>query len=207
MMRKKGSPPGEGEAAAVATVQGDHETAARYLRVMCDKLEARGQRGYLGTFAPMLGHSLCMLGRYEEAEPLARLGRELSDAGDVLAKMAWRQTLALVEAHRGACEEAERLAREAVAIGQQTDSPDVQADALCDLAAVLRAAGKNAEAAHVLRSALDRYERKKNLAMARQVRTLLRGYRGAGVRPPSAVDPSTVGSHASRRDAVAGTRR
>ena len=29
------------------------------------------------TYAPQLGRSLCVLGRYDEAEPLARLGREL----------------------------------------------------------------------------------------------------------------------------------
>ena len=91
-----------------------------------------------------------------------------------VTQMLWRQVQALVDAHRGEHDEAEALAREAVAIGEQTDSLNDQADAICDLAEVLRAAGKNAEAAEALAQALDRYERKKNLPMARQVRALLR---------------------------------
>jgi DNA-binding SARP family transcriptional activator len=174
LIYESGGTTGEGMAAAVATLQGDHETAARYLGALCDKLEARGQRGYLSSFAPELGRTLCALGRYDEAESRARLGRELADARDVWTQMVCRQVQALVDAHRGAYEEAERLAREAVAIGEQIDSPDLQADALCDLAEVLRAAGKDPEAADVLVQALARYERKRNLAMARRVRDLLR---------------------------------
>jgi hypothetical protein len=62
---------------------------------------------------------------------------------------------------------------EAVAISERTDSPNHQADALCDLAEVLRAADKHAEAGDALVQALDRYERKRNLPMARRVRALL----------------------------------
>ena len=49
------------------------------------------------------------------------------------------------------------------------------------LAEVLRAGGKNGEAAGVLAEALDRYERKKNLTMARRVSALLEGDRAAVV--------------------------
>jgi hypothetical protein len=77
--------------------------------------------------------------------------------------------------------EAETLAREAVAMGEQTDLARCQAEALCDLAEVLRAAGKTSAAAGAFDEALDRYERKKNLAMARQVRALLRTFDAAAV--------------------------
>ena len=168
-------------AATIATLEGDHATSAGHLRAACDQLEARGQRGYLSTFAPELGRSLCALGRYEEAEPLAQLGRELGVQADVLTQMNWRRAQALVDAHRGGYEEAERLAREAVAIGEQTDALCEQADALCDLAEVLRAAGTDGEAAGALAQALDRYERKQNLPMARRIRALLdRETAGAG---------------------------
>jgi class 3 adenylate cyclase len=180
-MREIGRGPGEAMAAAIATLEGDHETAARYLRAVCNEFEGRGERAYLSSFAPLLGRSLCALGRYGEAEPLARLGRELGDERDLLTQMAWRQVQALVHAHRGECAEAEALAREAVAMGEQTDSLDVQAEALCDLAEVLRAAGKSSEAAGAFDEALDRYERKKNLAMARQVRARLRTFDAAAV--------------------------
>ena len=117
LIREIGGGPGEGMAAAIATLEGDHETAARYLRAMCNVLEERGERAYLSSFAPLLGRSLCALGRYGEAEPLARLGRELGDERDVVTQMIWRQVQALVDAHRGEYDEAEPLAREAVAIG------------------------------------------------------------------------------------------
>ena len=67
----------------IAATAGDHENAAAHLRRFCDLLEARGQRGFLSTFAPLLGRSLCALGRHDEAEPLAQLGRELGDEQDV----------------------------------------------------------------------------------------------------------------------------
>jgi ATP/maltotriose-dependent transcriptional regulator MalT len=120
-----------------------------------------------------------VLGRYDEAEPLARLGRELGAPDDAGAQMVWRQVQALVNAHHGEYAEAEALAREAVAIAEQTDALNLQADALCDLAEVLCAAGQTREAAGAFAEALDRYERKKNLAMARQVRARLRTFDGA----------------------------
>ena len=82
----------------------------------------------------------------------------------------WRQVLARVHAHRGELAEAERLAREAVAASEQTDSLDDQCLALWDLAEVLAAAGRLDEAAAALEQALDRCRRKKNLALAAQVR-------------------------------------
>ena len=52
--------------------RGDHEAAAVYLRRFCDFAEAGGAVGFLQTYAPLLGRSLCALGRHDEAEPLAR---------------------------------------------------------------------------------------------------------------------------------------
>ncbi|MGZ4386094.1 MAG: AAA family ATPase, partial [Gaiellaceae bacterium] len=51
----------------IAALTGDHATAVRYLRRGCDRLEKMGSRAYLSTSAPLLGHSLCALGRYDEA--------------------------------------------------------------------------------------------------------------------------------------------
>ena len=116
---------------------------------------------------------LCALGRFDEAEPLAQLGRELGDASDVWAQAIWRQVQARVDAHRGQHVEAERLAREAVAIIGPTDCLNFQGEAFYDLAEVLVAAGRPGEAAAALEEALERYERKKNLAMVAQVKPKL----------------------------------
>lgn len=155
--------------ATIAALAGDNEAAASYLRRLCDVLQERGQRGYLASFAPSLGRSLAALGRYDEAEPLARLGRNLAGKQDVEAQALWRQVQALVQAERGEHAEAAALAREAVAITAQSDSLNWQGDALCDLSVVLAAAGETEEAVTVLEQAQDRYERKKNSAMVAQV--------------------------------------
>jgi tetratricopeptide (TPR) repeat protein len=159
--------------AEIATLAGDHEAAATYSRTYYEWVEEHHFTGILSTWAPTLGRSLCALRRYEEAEPLAQQGRALGDAQDVATQALWRQVQALVHARRGQHAESERLAREAVAIVEQTDGLNMQGDALCDLAEVLAAAGRADEAAAALAQASERYERKHNLAMTRQVRERL----------------------------------
>jgi tetratricopeptide (TPR) repeat protein len=173
--RELGAPSSGGEdtLALISTLAGDHETAAQHLRRLCDEHKEHGNRGFLSTYAPMLGRELCALGQYDEAERLARLSRELAAADDASAQMLWRQVQALVHAHRGDHAEAERRAREAVAIGERTDALNWQGDALCDLAQVLEAAGRTSEPAETLEKALDRYQRKQNLAMVAQIQPRL----------------------------------
>jgi class 3 adenylate cyclase len=157
----------------IARLEGDEERALHYFRVFCQSLEEHGQTGALSTFAPELGRSLCSLGRYEEAEPLAQLGRELANEQDISSQALWRQTQALVHAARGEHAEAQRLAREAVEIIGRTDALTQQGDAFNNLATVLAAAGRADEAKEALKQGLDRYERKKNLVMAERVRQKL----------------------------------
>jgi hypothetical protein len=66
---------------------------------------------------------------------------------------------------------------EAVAIVERTDALNFQGYALTDLAEVLRAAGRSREAAAALEQALERYERKQNLAMVTQLRPKLASLR------------------------------
>ena len=56
--------------ADLATYEGDHETAERHLRIVYARMEAIGRQGYVATYAPFLGRTLCVLGRYQEAGPL-----------------------------------------------------------------------------------------------------------------------------------------
>jgi DNA-binding SARP family transcriptional activator len=159
--------------ANIAWLADEHEAAIDYMHTHCEMCEKHGQRAFLATFAPELARWLCALGRYSEAEPLARLGRELGAERDVLTQIRWRQAQALVEASRNNHGEAERLATEAVVLSEQTDVLTVQGDACCDLAHVLESAGRVAEAATALRHALERYERKESVAMAAAVRSRL----------------------------------
>jgi class 3 adenylate cyclase/tetratricopeptide (TPR) repeat protein len=165
--------------AEIAALKGDHEAAVDYLVPFCDLLEEHDQRFYLSSVAPMLGHELCALGRHDDAERYARLGQELDVPQNVLGQATWRQVQALVDASRGNLAKAEALAHEAVQLIDSTDGLNYQGDALCDLAEVLVAAGRTDEAAAALEQALERYERKKNLAMVAQVRPKLEALRDA----------------------------
>jgi tetratricopeptide (TPR) repeat protein len=173
---------GDADLGEIAALAGDHATAAAHLRRECDRYQRGGDRAHLSTYAPLLGRSLCALGRHDEAEPLAQLGRELGGEQGIVTQMLWRQVQARVHAHRGEHAEAERLAREVEAIAERTDDLNRQGDALCDLAEVLAAAGRIDKAAETLEQALERYERKQNLAMAAQVRDRLAKLQDAAPR-------------------------
>jgi class 3 adenylate cyclase/tetratricopeptide (TPR) repeat protein len=157
----------------ISALEGDHEAAAEWFGRACRAFEARGRRALLSSYAPKRGRSLCELGRYDEADALAELGRELGDERDYVTQMYWRQVKALVYAHRGEHGEAERLARESVEVTEATDGLNDQADAYYYLGRVLSEAGRSDEARDALGQALDRYERKKNLAMVAQVKPKL----------------------------------
>jgi tetratricopeptide (TPR) repeat protein len=167
--------------AEVAALAGDHQRASHHLERLCEFLEGESRQAELSTFASRLGVELCALGRMEDAEGLGRKGRELGDEHDAYTQALWRQVLARVAAHRGDHAEAERLAREALARIHTTDSPQFQADAYCDLAQVLEAAGRRNEAIAAWQAALDRYERKQIIPLARNVRERL-----AAIQPTQA---------------------
>jgi hypothetical protein len=164
---------GENYLADVASLTGDEDAASCYLRVYCDRLEAQHRLNNLSTYAPLLARSLCALGRYDEAEPLAERGRALGHEEDLMTQMLWRAVQARVLARRGLHVEAGALAREAVAIVERTNGLNGQGNAWCDLAEVLAASGQGDEAAAALEQAHDRYERKRNHAMARRMRERL----------------------------------
>jgi class 3 adenylate cyclase/tetratricopeptide (TPR) repeat protein len=168
-----GDPGGDYFLAEIATLAGDHASAEAYLRGVCSALERQGNQALLSTAAPVHGRALCAIGRYDEAELLAKRGRELGGKDDFATQMLWRQVQARVLSSRGEHARAERLAREAVEIAEQTDALNDRGGALSDLAEVLGAAGRMDEAAAALEQALDCYERKKNLVMADRIRTKL----------------------------------
>jgi class 3 adenylate cyclase/tetratricopeptide (TPR) repeat protein len=164
---------GEHWVAEIAILAADHEAAAEHLGNWCELLEAQGRRNNLSTYLPGLARELYALGRIDEAEAHAEQARELAGAQDIAPQVAWRQAQALVHAHRGRQVEAEALAREAVAIAEQTDALNWQGEAWHDLGRVLAVGGRRNEAAEAFAQAIDRFERKKNLAMVAQLRPQL----------------------------------
>jgi tetratricopeptide (TPR) repeat protein len=98
---------------------------------------------------------------------------ELGDSEDIITQTLARQALAKVLARRRQHAEGERLARQAIALADATDSLLVQGDARQDLAEVLELAGRREDATAALREALERYERKGALVQVERVREQL----------------------------------
>ncbi len=152
---------------------GDPAAAADSGREAMRLWDEFGERGYASGTAGGLAQALYELDRLDEAETWAGRAAELGATDDKATQQLWRQVKAKVLARRGEQAEAERLAREAVAIGEETDQLDAVADAYGDLGEVLLLAGRADEAAAAFGEALARYERKENLVMAERTRARL----------------------------------
>lgn len=125
----------------VEMLAGDIEAAERQLRHSYDLLVEMGEKYLLSTVSGLLGQTMYALGRIDEVEELGRLAQELATDDDVDTQALWRCVQAKVLARKGALEEAETLAREAVEILGQTDAVLFQVGALLDLAEIQRLAG------------------------------------------------------------------
>src|SRR3989442_13300161 len=132
----------------------DFVAAERELRRDFDALNEMGEKYFLASVAPLLAQAVYLQGRHEEAEELSRVGQGVASEDDIEAQTLWRRARATVLTQSGQFDEAERLAREAIALIVDTDGLDLQANTLMDLAEVLRLAGRPDEAVPLLREAL-----------------------------------------------------
>ena len=161
----------------VELLAGDPAAAAELGEEGCKLLDELGERSYLSTAAGKLAQALYALDRLEEADAWAGRAAELGASDDAITQMLWRQVRAKVFGRRGENAEAERLAREAVALCEETEMLDAQGDAYSDLAEVLLLIERPEEAAEALERALARYERKGNIVMAGRTRDRLEALR------------------------------
>jgi len=152
---------------------GDPAAAAELGAEGCRLLDELGEKGSQSTAAGKLAQALYALDRLDEADAWAGRAAKLGASDDALTQMLWRQVRAKVLARRGEHAEAERLAREAVAIGEETDMLDAQGDASADLAEVLSLADRPKEAAEALEQALVRYKSKGNLVSTQRAQMRL----------------------------------
>jgi predicted ATPase len=167
----------------VELLAGDAAAAEAELRKDFKALEQMGERNYIATTAGFLAEALYAQGQYKEATSAARTSSEISAADDVAAQFHWRAVTAKLLARAGRLEEAERMAREALAIIRRSEEPDSQASALLDLGEVLRLAGKDADAREAIEEAVELFEQKGNLVLAAKARTLLEAETEASSRP------------------------
>ena len=163
----------EGFALEIEFLAGYLDAAVTAGETGCRLHEELGHYSELSTIAASLARTYCDAGRLDDAERWARRAAELGSSDDASTQMLWRDTQALVEAHRGRHAAAERLAQEAVRIGEQTEALHAQAETYADLGEVLALAGRREEAASAVTQALARYEAKESLVRAGWMRDRL----------------------------------
>ncbi len=128
---------------------------------------AHGGEGLLSTLAAWLADALYA----RRARRGGRCAHQASEAAaapdDVGSQVGWRSVRAKLLARRRAGMEAERLAREAVALAERTDMLDLRGDALWALAEVL---DDSVERASALEQAAVAFEQKGNEVSAARAR-------------------------------------
>ena len=98
-------------------------------------LDEMGKRS--GQSVALLAEALYADGRLDEAQAWASRADELGASDDPVTQLRSRAVRARVLARSGEHAEAERLAREAVALSDETDQLDTQGDAYAALGEVL----------------------------------------------------------------------
>ncbi|HEX8123285.1 MAG TPA: adenylate/guanylate cyclase domain-containing protein [Solirubrobacteraceae bacterium] len=169
-------------AGIVELLAGAPAAAEGHLRHARDGFAALGVEAGAAQAAALLARALVDQGRFHEAEEQSRRA-ERHGGEDLKTGIAWRGARAEALARRGEHAEAERVAREAVALGEPTDALADKADAYMALATVLRACGREEEGREAAARALQLYAAKDHTVGAMRARAAL------GSRPlPAAAD-------------------
>jgi tetratricopeptide (TPR) repeat protein len=159
--------------ARIELLADDPKAAEALLSIDLASLEAIGERYFRSTIAGLHARAALALGDLDRATASAALARELADPEDTEAQSLWRSAEAQLMALRGSPKDAARLAEEAVQLASETVDLMLHADALVDLAAVMRTLGREGEAGPPILEALRLYERKGAVAAVLQVRRML----------------------------------
>ena len=163
----------EGYDIEIELLGGDPEAAVAAGEESCRMREELGRWAELSTTAAGLALAYIELDRLGDAERWTARAAELGAAEDATTQMLWRQARARVLARRGDYEQAERLASEAVEIGEATEDLNSKAEVRADLGEVLALAGRPKDAAVASEEALARFEAKENVVRAQQMRERL----------------------------------
>jgi DNA-binding SARP family transcriptional activator len=164
---------------AVKRLAGDLAAAERDYRRAERFYEEQGNLAFGATVAAELAHVLHDQNRDDEAFELTETCEAKAPSFDAEAQALLRGARAKVLACRGAPDEAEQLACEAVQIASATDNLLLHADRLMDLAAVLRRLKRPEEAASAIERALPLYGQKGNLVSDERARELLEEIRAS----------------------------
>ena len=149
---------------------GDLAVAEREVRADYEFLAKKGETYYLSTIAALLARLVRDQGRDDEALALSTISEQATSADDIESQALWRSIRAPIVARTGNLALAEELARTALEYVRRTEAPWLQADALSELASVLRIAGKAGEARRFIGEATAIYEAKGSLVAADRAR-------------------------------------
>jgi tetratricopeptide (TPR) repeat protein len=152
---------------------GELERAEVVLRRTWEMSGRIGETGFRSTVGGQLAEVLVAQGRDADAlDVLAEVDTFISvDDFEPQSRSRWVRATILARQQR--FDEAEALAREAVAVVDRTDYLDQRGEAHRALAGVLALAGSESEAEIELKKALELYERKGNVVRAAEVRERL----------------------------------
>lgn len=144
------------------------DLAAAECEVMPDYefLTRAGETFFLSTMAALLSRVVRDQGRDDEALVFSYVAQAATAADDIDSLALWRSIRAPILARAGKFGEAETLARSAVEISGQSEAPQMQADTLSELAAVLVLAGRHDEARQAIGAAIANYQVKGDIVSA-----------------------------------------
>jgi class 3 adenylate cyclase/tetratricopeptide (TPR) repeat protein len=157
------------DAGAVELLAGDAAAAARWLRSACQTMQEIGERGNLSTYSALLADALADQGLDDSADGYARLSEETAIREDVLSQVLWRNARARLLRREPALEDAETLAKEAIALAADTDDLNLLGYALSSLGSVLASAGRDPEASAAYKQAAQVFRRKGNVVSGARV--------------------------------------
>ncbi len=150
----------------VESLAGDLTAAEAAVMPDYEFLTRAGETFYMSTIAALLSRVVRDQGRDDEALAFSRIAEEAATAEDMESQALWRSIRAPILARAGNAADAELLGRSAVELSQASDAPQMQADALSELAAVLLAIGQHAEANQTIASAIAIYQSKGDVVSA-----------------------------------------
>ena len=144
--------------------------AEQSMRWAYDREVEMGEKADIPGTTNRLAEALYRQGRYEEAAQWIEIG-------------GGRGIRALLAARRDEFEQAEKLAREMVAITDRGQNLNARGTAHVRLAEVLSMAGRSGEAVSALKDAIRLFERKGNLVSGQEARRLIEKLSTGDLRP------------------------
>ncbi len=155
--------------ARAAWLRNDLESAAEIFARSCEQLLAVHGGFHLATQAAELAEVLYELGRIDDANAWCEIAERHARGDDRGGQVSVRIPRARLLALSGATDEAERLARESVALADQTDELNLRAAARLALADVLESANRAPDADIEIAAAAASYAAKSNAAATARI--------------------------------------